>query len=406
MGLFGLTKKKITHTWGDWVYEKEKCIEYRKCTTENCTECYDERKRHDFALPKYEANNEDGCVQVEHCQVCGHEEKQELKHNFREYKFHTDNCCSQSRQCMRCNYVDTTNVAHNFDVGKLLPYKCIVEKMCKRCGFIEHSSTDHLWTEAISYEKCFNDVIDAKLDRRNEINRILDRPSEKKDYKLLAEVDTINDELAFLNQALSKVEKNQLGRYCTHCLKIEYLGKKENITYPKGFISYSWKHKELIDSICSIIKNKGVQILRDSCDLNSGESIREFMEQINNVDFVIMIITPEYLKSINCMYEAVQATKNLTIRKKKILTIVYGKDTVPDNILGNLQIHFSSQLKKFIKDGNKEKQYICETVINGLKGFFNEIYSLKFMKLETTQQIPEYELNKFIDSIKKEYGMK
>ncbi len=404
MNIFGVDIHH--HIFGEWETHPDKqCTKICRCKKEGCTKTK-EKVEHNFGLPKYEANNKDYCVEIKRCKICGYETRKEIEHNFREYKFHTEDCCSQSSQCVRCNYVDTTKVSHNFGQGELLPYQCMVKKICKKCGSIEYSCTKHLWTGTMSYKKCFTDVIEAKLDRRSELNRILDRPSEHKNYKLLAEIDAINDELAFLNQSLSNAKENQFGRYCTHCLQIEYLGKKENIAYPKGFLSYSWKNQDMADSVYSILKEQGVQILRDSCNLNSGEDIREFMEQIKTVDFVVMIITPDYLESVNCMFEGVQATQVPPIRKKRILPIVCKKDCISFENLKNLEAQFFTQQKNFIENGDENKNNLCKIVINDLKNFLNEVHRIKYMDIETVQQISEHDIINFINNIKKEYGMK
>ena len=57
-------------------------------------------------------------------------------------------------------------------------------------------------------------------------------------------------------------------------------------------------------------RNKGIRIIRDKQDLGYKGRIKEFMDQIGQAEYVILIISNKYLKSKNCMYELLQIYNN------------------------------------------------------------------------------------------------
>ncbi len=87
------------------------------------------------------------------------------------------------------------------------------------------------------------------------------------------------------------------------------------------FLSYSWRNDEIANSIDSFFSQNGVTIQRDRRDLKYKQSIKEFMNSIRNAEYVIMIISEEYLQSKNCMYEVMEFVKNFDFQDKIIPVI-------------------------------------------------------------------------------------
>lgn len=61
--------------------------------------------------------------------------------------------------------------------------------------------------------------------------------------------------------------------------------------------------------------------MRDIRDLRYKSSIKEFMKQIRKGDYSFIIISEDYLKSLNCMYEMGEFIKDESY-KDRILPIV------------------------------------------------------------------------------------
>lgn len=76
------------------------------------------------------------------------------------------------------------------------------------------------------------------------------------------------------------------------------------------FLSYSWKDEELAEKIEQYFKDTNVSIKRDKNNIEHWGSIRKYMDSIRDTDYVILIISDSYLKSVNCMYEINELMKD------------------------------------------------------------------------------------------------
>ena len=81
---------------------------------------------------------------------------------------------------------------------------------------------------------------------------------------------------------------------------------KENPKKSKIFLSYSHKDEKIADRIDDFFVSKKIRLTRDVRDAPAYSSLKIFMDTIRDHDYVIMLISDAYLKSINCMYEVIQ----------------------------------------------------------------------------------------------------
>jgi len=86
------------------------------------------------------------------------------------------------------------------------------------------------------------------------------------------------------------------------------------------FISYSHKDKTIADDFTNYSENI-LETHRDDRDLRYGKSIKDYMKSIKHFDFALMIISDDYLKSENCMYEVLEFVEDENY-KDKILPII------------------------------------------------------------------------------------
>ncbi|MDB4921920.1 toll/interleukin-1 receptor domain-containing protein [Mucilaginibacter sp.] len=95
---------------------------------------------------------------------------------------------------------------------------------------------------------------------------------------------------------------------------------------PNIFLSYSWANADIADEIDDIFKGIGIQLIRDIRDAPYRASIKDFMHQIGKSDFVLMVISDEYLRSVNCMYEVIELL-NTHEFEKRILPVIIDNAT-------------------------------------------------------------------------------
>lgn len=93
------------------------------------------------------------------------------------------------------------------------------------------------------------------------------------------------------------------------------------------FLSYSWKNKNVADFIDSSFHGTGVEIVRDERSVNYTQSIKDFMRRIRGTDYSLLLITEDYLKSVNCMFEVLEIVKDEKFRER-ILPIVQSDTSI------------------------------------------------------------------------------
>lgn len=119
------------------------------------------------------------------------------------------------------------------------------------------------------------------------------------------------------------------------------------------FISYSWNNKDIADKIFSDLSLIGLSILKDRHNINYTDSISDFMTQIRDSKYAILIISDSYLKSTNCMLEVLQLLKDDKIIWDKILPIVV--DAEYFNIIDRMNyIRFWQEREKDIAETIKD----------------------------------------------------
>lgn len=107
--------------------------------------------------------------------------------------------------------------------------------------------------------------------------------------------------------------------------------EKKNNDFDKVHISYKHqtRHANAIDVIYNSLKDAGIPVSMDKHDVEIRDSIREYEDEIGHSNQVIVVITPEYLYSIQCMYELKEIVKNGDIRHR-ITAIVEIEDITRD----------------------------------------------------------------------------
>lgn len=96
---------------------------------------------------------------------------------------------------------------------------------------------------------------------------------------------------------------------------------------PSVFISYNYDQKEFAYEIAKKI-DYAAHIVIDK-DLPAWSNLTQFMKGIRKQDFAVLLISDEYLKSINCMYEISQLVKDEGWQDK-VMSIVFENANVYD----------------------------------------------------------------------------
>lgn len=116
----------------------------------------------------------------------------------------------------------------------------------------------------------------------------------------------------------------------------EDIQNNDNSKFKTVFLSYCQKDSDIADLIESNlqthIKDKA-KISRDIRDVEYHESFKKFMQSIETHDYVIMVISDNYLKSRNCMFEVMEVIKDSQYQKKLAFVVLNDSDGQYYNIV-------------------------------------------------------------------------
>jgi Predicted transcriptional regulator containing an HTH domain and an uncharacterized domain shared with the mammalian protein Schlafen len=104
----------------------------------------------------------------------------------------------------------------------------------------------------------------------------------------------------------------------------------EVITEKKIFLSYCQNDSCIANIVERMIKKRlpFISISRDIRDVKYKESFRKFMQTIGEHDFVIMLVSDQYLKSRNCMYEVLEVMRDRNFGRKLLFIVISEKDII------------------------------------------------------------------------------
>lgn len=104
------------------------------------------------------------------------------------------------------------------------------------------------------------------------------------------------------------------------------------------FLSYCSKNDKIANSICGyFMKNRHLKLHRDIIDIKPWESISMYMQSIRYADYIIILISDEYLKSRNCMYEALTVMQDSDYANKIFPVVINMKIYKPINRVGYIK---------------------------------------------------------------------
>lgn len=124
--------------------------------------------------------------------------------------------------------------------------------------------------------------------------------------------------------SINKVEK--LVKVNNKIYKISDMGVAEQMKDQQIFISYCWNDTKFADLIDNDFQSMGYNLIRDVRNIEFKDSIKNFMQTIGKSDFVISIISDQYLKSVNCMYEITEVMRSREYKEKMLLVILKDSD--------------------------------------------------------------------------------
>lgn len=404
--------KKLLHHWGEWVYDREHCVRVRTCTKEGCDYCRDEEEKHDFGEGDgWEYIQSDSCGQFRKCRVCSKCETRQAGHSFGEWEYHTENCCERKRVCGHCGYTEL-EICH--EERETIPREgeCVEELRCSRCGDIIIRQKEHVWSsKELPYEECLEYVISHIENKKEELFKLMAikqegaaaGSGEYKSAKLTAQIGALTKKQELLRDKKQLAAPDDVGKYCINCKTVLYLGKNDNRRgRVKGFLSYSWNNSEFADRVDRGLRAKGIYITRDIHDLDIGTRPEAFMSRIEQSQYVVIILSDSYLRSKNCMYEAVKALLSLVRRKCLLMTVSVGLDAADKTLWDEYERYWLEKLEGAKRNQEPSHDIVMyQSILDSLREFLGAVAEHKYERVECAADINEALISQMKEKIRK-----
>lgn len=183
------------------------------------------------------------------------------------------------------------------------------------------------------------------------------------------------------------------------------------------YITYCWQDEKIADILDYHFQQVGIKLIRDKRDLDYSSSIENFARKMRQGSYNICIISNEYLKRINCMYEINQLLKDDNFAIKKFCPIVVDTssehiDLTPTGIENYAQFwkkelqHQDQLINNIPENRNKEEQIRqlkkIEAIYNDIREF---LYLLKDVKYINTSDIQKKGITVIGENIFKKIGI-
>ena len=251
------------------------------------------------------------------------------------------------------------------------------------------------------WNKNENLIISMKSQYNSKIAHILD------DARLEIKIHKKKFEMEISNHKKIKVIDNITNKN-QESNKIE-----ENNKEPYIFLSYSHKDKEIADRVDKFFISKNIPLTRDVRDSPPYSSLINFMDTIRDHDYVIMLISDSYLKSINCMYEVIQFIQERNYIDRTFPIVIDNEATIFDQPKHSKYIHYwqtkykelGDEIKTLQNTGtislHKELDKINKIQLN-IGEFLNKIADLKCFPLD---ELESTSYKAILDKIGKTLGV-
>jgi tetratricopeptide (TPR) repeat protein len=119
---------------------------------------------------------------------------------------------------------------------------------------------------------------------------------------------------------------------------------------PQIFLSYSWRNKDIADAIDNDWQAVGITMIRDVRDMEYKGNLKDFMKRVHESDFVLLLISKDYLESKNCMYEALEMFDDPDFTRK-ILPILTDDARISDPFARIKYLEYWEDKKRVLDEG-------------------------------------------------------
>ena len=123
------------------------------------------------------------------------------------------------------------------------------------------------------------------------------------------------------------------------------------------YISFKWNNisQTIKDQLSIELSNLGWQVITDDSEIRTMDNIQKFMDDLSSSKKIVLIISNEYLKSEDCLYELNSIYQNLKGKFKEYVYVISTPCALlnSNSEITNYQIHWQQE-KQNLEAGTKE----------------------------------------------------
>ena len=213
---------------------------------------------------------------------------------------------------------------------------------------------------------------------------------------------------AFMRKAIEPIVhaiRTYLEISLIDCDEVEML---EQDTRKRIFLSYCHKDSSIADLIEHTIGPKigeKATISRDIRDVEYHQSFKRFMQTIETHDYVIMIISDNYLKSRNCMFEVLEVIKDSRYKEKLAFIVLEDSDIC----FYNSSIDSPVGARVYSAEGQTHYSLywknIADTLQQQIDNIGNSVWSIQQIKQKSNVEKILLDLPAFMDFLSDTKGL-
>jgi tetratricopeptide (TPR) repeat protein len=142
----------------------------------------------------------------------------------------------------------------------------------------------------------------------------------------------------------------------------------------KIFLSYRWDDTADIDKIDNDFKAIGIELTRDIRDLHYKDSLPGFMAQITESDYALLYISDGYLRSENCMFEAITLFHGENFQKQVLPIFADGANVFDPALAIELLSYWDKKLQDLNSKARSLPDHLVSATVN------DRLSKLKFIR--------------------------
>lgn len=274
----------------------------------------------------------------------------------------------------------------------------------------------YTWTERDSK---LSDLIDRVVGKSDEIGgnggeELLRKSVDRIRNGVIEELNTRAGDTTYIDRLCGEVD----GMVASIENDIRGMRMKNSLEKIRVFLSYRSKDSVYADAVESSLKRKSLNVTRDEGDMKFMKSVEKFMETLKDHNFVITLISAEYLKSENCMKEVGKLLEIDGYEDKTILIILPSAEKIHEANNGDKYVaHWKRRIRaekaRLVKAGVGEVSRThtknigkrlknFEKIVNVLPKFLDFVGGVRYTTYEKLQRTDYVELVDYVLEKEKE----